>query len=161
MLPRRAGRSSLHPTEHVPVSAYGASSKNLKDLKKVYPKIRILRVAGGVYRQEVLRGSSLINTTHRGICTNRAALGRLWWGAGGGFRVNEDWRYEVCNCLIHVMLIEVMASLSALCLSSDTVSAWVHAYIAAVLVYRGTSLTRKRTPLGPYRRPMPRVLGGS
>ena len=27
--------------------------------------------------------------------------------------------------------------------------------------YRGTSLTRKRTPLGPYRRPMPRVLGGS
>ena len=28
-------------------------------------------------------------------------------------------------------------------------------------VYRGTSLTRKRTPLRPYRRPMPRVLGGS
>jgi len=28
------------------------------------------------------------------------------------------------------------------------------------LPYRGTSLIRKRTPLGPYRRPMPRVLGG-
>ena len=28
-------------------------------------------------------------------------------------------------------------------------------------IYRGTSLTRKCTPLGPYRRPMPRVLGGS
>ena len=27
--------------------------------------------------------------------------------------------------------------------------------------YRGTSLIRKRTPLGPYRRPMPRVLEGS
>ena len=27
--------------------------------------------------------------------------------------------------------------------------------------YRGTSLIRKRTPLGPYRRPMPRVLGWS
>ena len=27
--------------------------------------------------------------------------------------------------------------------------------------YRGTSLIRIRTPLGPYRRPMPRVLGGS
>jgi len=27
--------------------------------------------------------------------------------------------------------------------------------------YRGTSLIRKRTPLGPYCRPMPRVLGGS
>ena len=26
--------------------------------------------------------------------------------------------------------------------------------------YRGTSHTRKRTPLGPYRRPMPRVLEG-
>ena len=26
--------------------------------------------------------------------------------------------------------------------------------------YRLTSLTRKLTPLGPYRRPMPRVLGG-
>jgi len=26
---------------------------------------------------------------------------------------------------------------------------------------RGTSLLRKRTPLGPYRRPMPRVLGVS
>ena len=29
------------------------------------------------------------------------------------------------------------------------------------LHYRGTSLIRNRTPLGPYRRPMPRVLGGS
>jgi len=29
------------------------------------------------------------------------------------------------------------------------------------LVYRGTSRIRKRTPLGPYRRPMPRVVGGS
>ena len=29
------------------------------------------------------------------------------------------------------------------------------------VVYRGTSHTRKRTPLGPYRRPLPRVLGGS
>ena len=27
--------------------------------------------------------------------------------------------------------------------------------------YRGTSLIRKLTPLGPYRRPMPRVVGGS
>ena len=27
--------------------------------------------------------------------------------------------------------------------------------------YKGTSLTKKRTPLGPYRRPMPRVLEGS
>jgi hypothetical protein len=27
--------------------------------------------------------------------------------------------------------------------------------------YRGTSLRRKRTPLGPYLMPMPRVLGGS
>jgi len=27
--------------------------------------------------------------------------------------------------------------------------------------YRGSSLTRKRNPVGPYRRPMPRVLGGS
>ena len=27
--------------------------------------------------------------------------------------------------------------------------------------YNGTSRTRKRTPLGPYRRPMPRVLGRS
>jgi len=28
-------------------------------------------------------------------------------------------------------------------------------------VYRGTSLTRKRTPLGAYRRLIPRGLGGS
>ena len=27
--------------------------------------------------------------------------------------------------------------------------------------YRGTALIRKRTPLGPYRRPMPRTLGES
>ena len=27
--------------------------------------------------------------------------------------------------------------------------------------YRGTSLARKRTPVGPYRRPMSRVLVGS
>ena len=35
------------------------------------------------------------------------------------------------------------------------------AQIARQPCYMGTSLTRKRTPLGPYRRPMPRVLGGS
>ena len=29
------------------------------------------------------------------------------------------------------------------------------------MTYMGTSLTRKCTPLGPYRRPMPRVLGGT
>ena len=28
-------------------------------------------------------------------------------------------------------------------------------------MYRGTSLTKKRTPLGTYRMPMPRVLWGS
>ena len=33
--------------------------------------------------------------------------------------------------------------------------------IWAPRAYRGTSLTRKRTPLGPYGRPMPRALGGS
>ena len=72
------------------------------------------------------------------------------------------------------MLIEVMVSRSALeawpfyrtisCVrlcwvleepkgpkGADTVSEWVHAYIAAVLVYGGTSLIRKRTLLGPYR----------
>ena len=27
--------------------------------------------------------------------------------------------------------------------------------------YRGTTLTRHRTPLGPYRGPMPRILGGA
>jgi len=31
---------------------------------------------------------------------------------------------------------------------------------AAGHIYMDASLTRKRTPLGPYRRPMPRVLGG-
>ena len=31
----------------------------------------------------------------------------------------------------------------------------------AMYTYKGTSLTRKCTPLGPYRRPMPRDLGGS
>ena len=34
-------------------------------------------------------------------------------------------------------------------------------YSRAIFTYRGTSLVRKRTPLGPYSRPMPRVLGGS
>ena len=29
------------------------------------------------------------------------------------------------------------------------------------MAYRGASLIRDRTPLGPYRRPVPRVLGGS
>ena len=28
------------------------------------------------------------------------------------------------------------------------------------VLYRGTSPIRKRSPLGPYRRPMPRVMGG-
>ena len=30
-----------------------------------------------------------------------------------------------------------------------------------LFTYRGTSPIRKRLPLGPYRRPVPRVLGGS
>ena len=33
--------------------------------------------------------------------------------------------------------------------------------VSGQTTYRGTSLTRKRTPLGLYRRPMPKVLGGS
>ena len=43
---------------------------------------------------------------------------------------------------------------------AEAAIAW-HANDAFSKPYRGTSLTRKRTPLGPYRRPMPRVLGGS
>ena len=31
--------------------------------------------------------------------------------------------------------------------------------VAVATGYRSTSLARKRTPLGPYRRPRPRVLG--
>ena len=31
----------------------------------------------------------------------------------------------------------------------------------ATSAYRGASLAKKRTPLGPYRRPIPRVLGRS
>jgi hypothetical protein len=34
---------------------------------------------------------------------------------------------------------------------------WLQGQVA----HRGTSLTRKHTPLGPYRRPMPMVLNGS
>ena len=34
-------------------------------------------------------------------------------------------------------------------------------YSPEMRVYRGTSLIRKRSPLGPYRRPMPRVVGES
>ena len=33
--------------------------------------------------------------------------------------------------------------------------------IRTFFLYRGTSLTRKRSTLGPYRKPMPRVLGGA
>ena len=36
-----------------------------------------------------------------------------------------------------------------------------HTRICQMLIYRGNSLTSKRTPLGPYHRPMLRVLGGS
>ena len=38
---------------------------------------------------------------------------------------------------------------------------WCPAAWFAVQRYRGTSLIRKRTSPGPYRRPMPRFLGGS
>ena len=34
-------------------------------------------------------------------------------------------------------------------------------FLQHLSTYRGTSFIRKRTPLGPYRRPMTRVLGGS
>ena len=44
---------------------------------------------------------------------------------------------------------------------STRMPARVQFEVAGFEVYRGTMLKRKRTPLGPYRRPMPRVLGGS
>ena len=34
-------------------------------------------------------------------------------------------------------------------------------HVFSIAAYSGTTLIRKRTPLGPYHRPMPRVLGGS
>ena len=40
-------------------------------------------------------------------------------------------------------------------------TAEVHYVGLGVLGYRGTSLMRNTPLLGPYRRPMPRVLGGS
>ena len=43
-------------------------------------------------------------------------------------------------------------------LSSHTVTSGASA--AGLGAYRGTALIRKRTPQGPYRRPMPRVVGG-
>ena len=44
---------------------------------------------------------------------------------------------------------------------SDGGRAHLGALYRLYLGYRGTSLIRKRNPLGPYRRPMPRVLEGS
>ena len=34
-------------------------------------------------------------------------------------------------------------------------------FVSEFLLYRGTSLIRQRNPLGPYRTPVPRDLGGS
>ena len=45
-----------------------------------------------------------------------------------------------------------------LCLSRDK---WSLFRQTSTDLHRGTSLVRKRTPLVPYRGPMPRVLGGS
>ena len=36
-----------------------------------------------------------------------------------------------------------------------------HRHVYKKEIYRGTSLIRKRRPLGPYSRPMPRILEGS
>ena len=40
------------------------------------------------------------------------------------------------------------------------ICSFVTRHLCVHLVYRGTSLVRKRRHLGPYRRPMPGVLGG-
>ena len=48
--------------------------------------------------------------------------------------------------------------------SSKLASPWNHSscpFGLGYLLYRGTALTRKCNTLGPHRRPMPRVLGGS
>ena len=44
---------------------------------------------------------------------------------------------------------------------SGTICFGVRVQGLGLTVYRGTPLKRKRSPLGPYRRPVPRVLGGS
>ena len=43
----------------------------------------------------------------------------------------------------------------------ESKGSWLLDQVSASVVYRGTSLMRKRNPLGPYCRPMPRVPGGS
>ena len=49
----------------------------------------------------------------------------------------------------------------SLCLARSRVLLGPSRFVDSQHIYRGTSLTRKRTPLGPFRRPMPRVLGKS
>ena len=44
--------------------------------------------------------------------------------------------------------------------ASQKEATFVSALLMSDSCNRGTSLIRKRTPLGPYRRPVPRVLGG-
>ena len=51
--------------------------------------------------------------------------------------------------------------LSVTQVTSPPVPVGLRASRLAQIICRVTSLTRNRTTLGPYRRPMPRVLGGS
>jgi len=87
--------------------------------------------------------------------------------AGGGWRrrrrceaagVGEHQSHNTSN--LNTKLCEI-AGVVRLVLLRRCEAAGVGERAGGVRVYRGISLERKRTPLEPYRRPMPRVLGGS
>jgi len=94
------------------------------------------------------RGISLIR--------NRAPLGfysrtmpmALWWPYGGlQFLMSEVTLYR--------------RTLSTPLLAIAPIDSRLTPPASAFRVYRGTSLIKKRTPIGPFRRPMHRVTRGS
>ena len=80
-------------------------------------------------------------------------LGVWGWGSnvsGLRFRV-QDLKFRVCGR-------KVAGFLGSRTWSGTTIAT---TYFSNELPYRGILLTRKRTPPGPYRRPMPKVPRGS
>ena len=84
---------------------------------------------------DVYRGTSLIRNSAPPVPYSRNMPRALWWSLGG-------WLFLMSEVPLYA-------------------SACLHGSTLRERSCKKTSLTRTRTHPGPYRRPMPRVLGGS
>ena len=139
------------------MSAYVWGSQNLKDLKAMKSKALYQAVASP--------------PSKRNRCGPEAGAS---WRLIPNTRLDRtdvlDSKHSACHvtlcsskpCNVGSRVVRFLASEVPLYAAGATGGKWADSRIQEHPIQnKGTSFTRKRTPLGPYRGPIPRILGGS